>query len=314
MKRQLEARSDSRQDTGNGPLGLALGAGGARGAYQLGCWKAFLEKGLTFGAVSGSSIGALNGALICQGDWNAAHELWLEIARTTILRPDYARLGRLAAFAAQDLGLLLVGLPQVRIIRALAQAVLMLKAGSRYGTLNYLRRSGLKNISEFKPLLVRYLDMKRLLEQPVPLFIAARPESKKSYRRLPEEWFQLQEQTEEDAWQILAASMAIPFVFSQIEIGERRYSDVGIGQWLPIKPLYAHGIRRVIAVATRPVASAGGGDYPGCKILFIGPEKPLGRFPVAAFRFTQHAIEQWIEQGYNDALTALARGPLLLEK
>jgi predicted acylesterase/phospholipase RssA len=205
--------SGSKKHIKNRKLGLALSAGGAKGAYQLGFWKAFLENGLTFGAVSGSSIGALNGALICQGDWNAAYKLWREIAGTTILRPDYTGLGRLIGFAAQDLGLLLVGLPQVGIIRALAQAALLLKSGSRYGALGYLRRKGMINISALKPLLSRYLDMAGLLKQPAPLFITARSQS---YVSNPLEWFMLQDQSEEDAWRILAASMAIPFLFSQI--------------------------------------------------------------------------------------------------
>jgi NTE family protein len=297
--------SDSTQDARDGQLGLALSAGGARGAYQLGCWKAFLEQGLTFDAVSGSSIGALNAALVCQGDWNAAYELWCEIARTNILRPDYSKLGRLASYALQDLGLLLVSLPQVRIIRVLARAALVAKAGSRYGTLGYLRRNGVINISAFRPLLTRYLNMASLLERDIPLFITARPDWKKSKPLPPSEWFKLQDRNEDDAWRILAASMAVPFVFSQIEIMGHRYYDGAIGQWLPIKPLYAHGLRKVIAVSTKPVGSTRDDDFPGCTIVFIAPEKPLGRFPVATFRFTRQAIDRWMEQGYNDALKAL---------
>jgi len=303
-------QSGSKKRIKNRKLGLALSAGGAKGAYQLGCWKAFLEKGVTFGAVSGSSIGALNGALICQGDWNAAYELWREIAASTVLRPDYARLGRLIGFAAQDLGLLLVGLPQVGIIRGLARAALLLKSGSRYGALGYLRRKGVIDISAFKPLLSRYLDMAGLLKGPVSIFITARSQS---YMSNPLEWFRLQDQSEEDAWLILAASMAIPFIFSQIEIKGRRYYDGAIGQWLPIMPLYTEGIRRVVAVSARPMAPLNSADYPECAITLIAPEKPLGRFPMATFRFTRQAIERWIEQGYSDALKALTNNPQLLK-
>jgi len=95
----------------------------------------------------------------------------------------------------------------------------------------------------------------------------------------PLEWFRLQDQSEEDAWQILAASMAIPFIFSQIEIKGRRYYDGAIGQWLPIMPLYTEGIRRVVAVSARPMAALNSADYPECAITLIAPEKPLGRFP-----------------------------------
>lgn len=49
------------------PNGLALGGGGARGCYEIGLWKALNEAGLRFDAVSGTSIGALVGAMYVQG-------------------------------------------------------------------------------------------------------------------------------------------------------------------------------------------------------------------------------------------------------
>ena len=59
--------------------GLVLEGGGARGAYQIGAYKALTEEGYTFNGVSGTSIGALNGALIVQGDAARAYELWEDI-------------------------------------------------------------------------------------------------------------------------------------------------------------------------------------------------------------------------------------------
>ncbi len=44
--------------------GLVLDGGGARGAYQIGAWTALAEAGMKFSAVAGTSVGALNGALI----------------------------------------------------------------------------------------------------------------------------------------------------------------------------------------------------------------------------------------------------------
>ena len=45
--------------------GIVLDGGGARGAYQIGAWKALKEAGVKINAVAGTSVGALNGALIC---------------------------------------------------------------------------------------------------------------------------------------------------------------------------------------------------------------------------------------------------------
>lgn len=48
-------------------LGLALGSGGAKGMAHLGALKAFEERGLDFGVVTGTSIGAIVGALYAKG-------------------------------------------------------------------------------------------------------------------------------------------------------------------------------------------------------------------------------------------------------
>ena len=58
--------------------GLVLDGGGARGAYQIGAWKALVEAGVKFNAVAGTSVGALNGALICMGDIEKAEGIWRE--------------------------------------------------------------------------------------------------------------------------------------------------------------------------------------------------------------------------------------------
>lgn len=58
------------------PYGLILAGGGSKGAYQIGAWKAMLEIGVEFEAIAGTSIGAINGALIAQGDFDTAHRFW----------------------------------------------------------------------------------------------------------------------------------------------------------------------------------------------------------------------------------------------
>jgi NTE family protein len=55
---------------------LALEGGGAKGAYQIGALKALYELGFEFEAVAGTSVGALNGAMIAQGDFDRAYDLW----------------------------------------------------------------------------------------------------------------------------------------------------------------------------------------------------------------------------------------------
>ena len=64
--------------------GLVLDGGGARGAYQIGAWKALREAGVRINAVAGTSVGALNGALICMDDPEKAEKIWQEIGRAHV--------------------------------------------------------------------------------------------------------------------------------------------------------------------------------------------------------------------------------------
>lgn len=59
--------------------GLALEGGGAKGAYQIGAYHALIKNGYHFKAITGTSIGSVNAALICQGDIKKLEELWRTI-------------------------------------------------------------------------------------------------------------------------------------------------------------------------------------------------------------------------------------------
>ncbi len=70
--------------------GIVLDGGGARGAYQMGAWKALSEAGVKVNAVAGTSVGALNGALICMGDMEKAEQIWNEITFSHVMDVDDA--------------------------------------------------------------------------------------------------------------------------------------------------------------------------------------------------------------------------------
>lgn len=68
--------------------GLVLDGGGARGAYQIGAWKALKEAGVRINAVAGTSVGALNGALICMDDLEKAEKIWEEMEFSRVMDVD----------------------------------------------------------------------------------------------------------------------------------------------------------------------------------------------------------------------------------
>ena len=76
--------------------GLVLEGGGTKGAYQMGVYKALMESGVEIGGVAGTSIGALNGAMIVQGDYEKAYELWHDITYSMIINADKEDIERMS--------------------------------------------------------------------------------------------------------------------------------------------------------------------------------------------------------------------------
>ena len=79
----------------NKTYGLALEGGGAKGAYQIGAWKALREAGIRFSAVSGTSVGALNGAMIVMDDLEKAENVWNNIHFSQVMDVDDEEMRRL---------------------------------------------------------------------------------------------------------------------------------------------------------------------------------------------------------------------------
>lgn len=69
--------------------GLVLEGGGTKGSYQIGAYKALNEIGMDFQGITGSSIGALNGAYMVQGDIKIMEEIWLEYDYKHFMNVDF---------------------------------------------------------------------------------------------------------------------------------------------------------------------------------------------------------------------------------
>ena len=62
--------------------GLVLSGGGFKGAFQVGAVEVLLEKGIEFSAVSGVSVGALNGSQIAQNKLGNLLDFWVQVGQT----------------------------------------------------------------------------------------------------------------------------------------------------------------------------------------------------------------------------------------
>lgn len=67
---------------------LVLSGGGSKGSYQIGVWKALRKLNMHFDIITGTSVGALNGALMVQNDYHKAIKIWKRINLKVLFGED----------------------------------------------------------------------------------------------------------------------------------------------------------------------------------------------------------------------------------
>lgn len=67
---------------------LVFGGGGARGSFEIGVWRALDELDYVPDIITGTSVGALNGALYILGNVSEAERMWKEIETGKVLDLD----------------------------------------------------------------------------------------------------------------------------------------------------------------------------------------------------------------------------------
>ncbi len=60
-------------------LAVVLSGGGAKGAYEVGVWKALRKLRIKYNIVTGTSIGAINGMMMAQNEYYKCLKLWRNI-------------------------------------------------------------------------------------------------------------------------------------------------------------------------------------------------------------------------------------------
>ena len=311
-------------------VGLALSGGGAIGAYEVGIVKALAECGIDVHMVSGASIGALNGAIIASssGLSQAAErmaEIWTHLGNDTVLSVNKSAYFSLLLQFGIGMGL----------------SPILSKTGSMLSTI--LNRAalltGMKGI-ENQPLLSdqplinlmdRYLDMNALASG-LPLFVSLYPTEGGLQDILrciaaelglgstrDSEFYHVQNLPQEQQKEALLASAALPLLFNPREVNNTSYSDGGMGGWAslqgntPVTPLVEAGCNMVIVTHLSDGSLWDRRAFPDTTVLEIRPQRSLRRNEGALggvkdlLGFTAMHIDSWIEQGYHDCMSTLAR-------
>ena len=105
--------------------GIVLEGGGAKGAYQIGAWRALREAGIRIKGAAGTSVGALNGALICMDDFEKAERIWENISYSRVMDVDDELMERLTKFSLKNIS----SLAPLNVGELIAGAIRVLRDG-----------------------------------------------------------------------------------------------------------------------------------------------------------------------------------------
>lgn len=250
---------------------IALGAGGARGAYQIGAWKALRELGVDYDIVVGSSIGSVNGVAMVQDDYDLALDLWKNISVDKIFAGDVD-----LDFEPQD------------IIGSTEKLVSLL--------IKILTNKGL-DISPFLDLLNDIVDEDKVRASAREFGIGA--------LRVP--LIKGMEITKEKmkvgymAKYILASSSAFP-VFPVCEVDGNKYIDGGYYDSLPINFARNLGAEEVVAIDVS-LSTTHEEELSSNDVIYIKSAWSLGPF----LDFDNESIMRNMDLGYNDTMKAYGK-------
>ncbi len=248
----------------NTSYGLVLGGGGARGAYQIGAFKALHKLGIQISSVSGASIGAINGAFFAQGDLKLTLSAWRRLNLFDIVR--------------------LEDLPVVDNLFDPRNGGQLLKV--------LLTDRGL-DMDPLRELMHRYIDEEAVRKSPISLGIL----SYDMTSRQPVERF-VDEIPEGSLYDYLLASACLP-VFKTIEIDGSRFLDGGFYNNIPIDMLAARGIHDIIVIDVGGIELVRPPKTEGIRVITIRPQVSLGGILDMSFPVLQRSIKRGMLDTYR---------------
>ena len=255
--------------------GLALEGGGAKGAFHVGALQAFFDRGITFDAVTGTSIGALNGAMIAQGDFETLKMLWTNAAISKVADVDDAEFDKLMS-GDYDRSL-------VKYLVKKAREVISSRG---------------MPIDKLKSIVDKYIDEDKLRASKVDYGLVTVAVSNGWE---PMELFK--EDVPEGLLKDYILASAYYPLYNRPEIGGKRFLDGGIYNNCPISPLVRKGYSDIVAIRTGSRMPMRGVIDRSVKVTYVIPSESLG----GTVDLRKSHVEYNMKLGYFDALRALDR-------
>lgn len=256
---------------------LILAGGGGKGAYEIGVWKAMRELGIErkIKAVSGASVGGLNGALFVQGDYDRARNIWLTMNAEKILDPNKFNL-------MEEIKTMVERWPDVEAESLLREGI--------------FSRDGLVQIIQEE------LDGNRIAENGIPCCLACYNVTSNLM-----DYINITGMKQNEMETILLATSALPGIFGPVRFGKSMYLDGGLKDNVPVRPLYNAGYRDFLVVHLSRRSLVDEEEFPGASMIQIVPSQDQGDFITGTLDFSAEGAKRRIQQGYEDGREVLTK-------
>ena len=244
---------------------IVLSGGGGKGAYQIGVWKALRKLHIKYDIVTGTSVGALNGAFMVQKDYKNALKVWKNMSFKSVYNKDIK----------EDLS---TKEGKKELVSMYAKGIVIDKG---------------MDVENLENLLLKYLDENKVRKSKIDYGLITF-----NLTTLKAMTFEKKDIPKGKLKDYMMASATCYPVFKKKEIDKNIYIDGGVYDNLPINLAISMGANQIIAIDLRAIGVKQKIKEANCDIVTITPKNKINSFLV----FEKEASERAIKYGYNDTM------------
>lgn len=246
---------------------IVLSGGGSKGAYEMGVWAALRKLNIKYDIVTGTSVGALNAAVMTQQTFYKGLLFWHNLNSKMIfnqeIKEDYnTKEGK------------------KNILKIYAKGVL----------------NGGMDVKGLDATLRKVIDQKKFFRSKINMGIITF-----NVKTLKPKVVTKKDLNESNLCDYLLASASCFPAFKMKEIDNENYIDGGIYDNLPINLAASLGATEVIAVDLKEVGFKQKVKDQNLKITYISPRNDIGSFLI----FEKNMARRAMKLGYNDTLKTM---------
>lgn len=220
---------------------IVLSGGGSKGAYEIGVWKALRKLGISYDIVTGTSVGALNAALMVQKDYLRGMLLWYNLKSDMVYDSD-------------------------------------MNIKSNKDFVKYAKKivlSGGIAVKNLESTVKKYVNVKKIYNSPIDLGIVT-----VKYPNLQPVQLTKKDIPKDKLTDYLIASASCFPAFQKKKIDDFEYIDGGLYDNLPINLAISMGATEVIAVDLEAIGVKRRVKNKNVSIKIISPKSDTGSFLV----------------------------------